>query len=175
MAGFRRIDQKLFFKYRRKPDRILNLLELDFDHHTGNVRPTREYARLWGTSRSVVDRLKAEYRAAHADWDRLIRAKKRAETVRRPRSFDVPKKGHRSTVSKGLSSASGSSQVPASDHSKAGTIESIESGWGGASAQPPPNRHDWEPPGELTPRARQLNNDFKRDRERKRISEGLEF
>lgn len=177
MAGFRRIDQALYFKYRRKPERILNLLELDFDHHTGNVRPTREYARLWSTSRSVVERLKREYRAAHADWNRLIRDKKRAEIARQAEAVGEPQKGHRGAVSKRVFGGRRATEGPAGGHSGAGTIESIKSGWGGASAQPPPNRvpmqavSSYEPPGEMTPRCRQINADRQRDLKRERADQ----
>jgi len=60
---YRCISDHLLWKYRGQPERIVALLELDRDHFKRAVRPTREYARLWGVSRMVARTLVSEYRA----------------------------------------------------------------------------------------------------------------
>lgn len=59
------IPVALWHKRKRDPKHVAALLELAHDHATGNVRPTREYARLWGVTRKVARGLVDDWIGLH--------------------------------------------------------------------------------------------------------------
>lgn len=157
-GGFRRISTALYLRHKASPARILALIELDLDHHTGKVRPTREYARLWGVSHKMAREIVRDYRNSVAEWRALERAQRG--------HGQGTARAHRARGNAHLSAIRGHGQGTAGAQPGHTTLET-ETGVGGPLPGGPPypsqvGRHvtdpdeGWEPPGSVTPAARQL-------------------
>lgn len=167
MAGFRRISNELFLKYRRAhPERLVALLELDLDHHLGNVRPTREYARLWGLSHKLARKLVAEYTQAATEWASLRRAQpghsQGTNRAHRPRGIarDFGRSGHRQGTARARPGHTTIETVLGAPPQQGGPLEQ------GPSLLADPDAA-WVPPGELNWRAQQLNDFYATERPRR--------
>lgn len=167
MPGFRRIDTDLLLRYRGKPERVMALLELDLDHFRDRVRPTREYARLWSVTHKVARGIVAEYLQSRADWAALERAQPGhgQGTDGAQSTIDFAQEKRRRGHTKGTGGAQAGHTTLETE-----TVLGAPPSQGGPPVRGPQLVADpdelWSPPGDLTPRARDLNRAIARERQR---------